>query len=395
MTDRTKRRTDRPGYNYRDRADGTRAHYWKPGRAVKGAPPYLESRPIADGATDDEISKLCQAWTDELKVDLNSIETAPTFDGTISSVIHLYRTDLESPFHALKQTTRKRDYEPMLRLLDRTVGKRAIKVLTGADFRRWYKNWSADGKVHTAHNAIRKLRTVLSYGASERLAGCGQVREILSLMEFEAPAPRKMKLEYSHAQAIIAKAIEMGRPSIALTQAIQFETALRRIDIIGQWVPVQSKDEGGIVRGQTRWVGPTIAVVDGEMIMRIAATSKTKSEAAFDLKACPLVMQVIEAHPLPKLGPLIVSERTGLPYRENYYATEWREVARAAGVPDSIWSMDSRAGAISEAELATGNIDMARKLATHSDPKTTRRYVRNDLLESNRAVAEARSKHRR
>jgi hypothetical protein len=361
---------------------------------VKGAPSYLESRPIADGATDEQISRLCQAWTDELKSDLDRLERAPAFDGTISALIHLYRTDKESPFHALKQTTRKRDYEPMLRLLDRTVGKRAIKVLTGADFRRWYRSWSADGKTHTAHNAIRKLRTVLSYGASERMPGCSQAREILSLMEFEAPAPRKVKLEYAHAQAIIAKAIEMGRPSIALTQAIQFETALRRIDIIGQWVPVENEDEGGIVRGKTRWVGPTAAVVDGDLVMRIS-TSKTKSDAAFDLTACPLVMQVIADHPLPRLGPLIISEKTGLPYRENYYATEWREIARAAGVPDSIWSMDSRAGAISEAEIATGDIDMARKLATHTDPKTTRRYVRNDLLESNRTVAEARSKHRR
>lgn len=98
--------------------------------------------------------------------------------------------------------------------------------------------------------------------------------------------------------------------------------------------------------------------------------------------------------PLPNLGPLIVSEKTGIPYRENYYAQNWREVAKAAGVPEDVLSMDARAGAISEVEEATGDLDAARKMAGHTTTKTTLVYVRNDDLANNRRIAEARSKLR-
>ena len=88
-------------------------------------------------------------------------------------------------------------------------------------------------------------------------------------------------------------------------------------------------------------------------------------------------------------GPLIVSEVTGLPYRENYYATDWRSIAKSAGVPQEVWSMDARAGAISEAEEATGSLDAARKTGRpHQRASTTLGYVRNDDLDNNRKVAE-------
>ncbi|TPW26380.1 hypothetical protein [Pararhizobium mangrovi] len=89
-----------------------------------------------------------------------------------------------------------------------------------------------------------------------------------------------------------------------------------------------------------------------------------------------------------------MSEKTGIPYREKYYATDWREIAKKAGVPSEVWSMNSRSGAISEEDGATGNLEPARKFATHSSTKTTLRYARNDVLESNRSAALARQKLR-
>ena len=391
----TKLRKDRPGYQYRKRADGTVAHYWNPKRATRKAPEGLLVRPIADDATDDEIAAICRTWTDELLADLENIETGPRYDGTISSLIRLYRTDAESPFKALKHTTRIRDYEPSLRLIDRTVGKRAIAALKGVDFRRWYREWTGKGHVRRAHGAIRKLRTVLSYGVQERLAGCSAAREILHLMDFEAPPPRKIKMEYEQAVAICQKAIEIGRPSIALTQSLQWDTGLRRIHIIGEWLPVEEGDAGGIIRGKTKWQGLTVADISADMILTIPIISRNKVATRHDLTACPLVMEMIDKIGLPEMGPLIISEATGRPYRENYYATDWRKVAKAAGVPDEVQCMDTRAGAISEAEEATGSIDAARKLAGHTNARTTLRYVRNDDLKNNRKVAKARSQLRK
>lgn len=351
-------------------------------------------RPLDQALSDDGIAAQCRAWTDELLADLEGRSAAPTYDGTINSLIVLYRTDENSPYQALKHATKIRDYDPSLRLISKTVGARQIPALRGEDFRRWYREWGKGGLTRRAHGAIRKLRSVLSYGVEQKLRGCSQAREILSLIRFATPEPRRVKMEYEHARSICLKAIELGRPSIAITQAIQWDTALRRIHVIGEWLPVQEGDTGGIIRGKTKWRGLTASDVSGDNVLTVPVTSKGKAATRHDLTACPLVMEVLKVASLPSVGPLIVSEKTGLPYRENYYAQDWREIAKAAGVPVDVWSMDSRAGAISEAEEATGDLDAARKMAGHTTTKTTLVYVRNDDLANNRRIAEARAKLR-
>lgn len=140
--------------------------------------------------------------------------------------------------------------------------------------------------------------------------------------------------------------------------------------------------------------GLTAADISADKVLTVPVTSKGKAVTRHDLTACPLVMEVLKVAKLPSLGPLIVSEKTGIPYRENYYAQDWREIAKAADVHKNVWSMDARAGSICEAEEATGDLDAARKMAGHTTPKTTLVYVRNDDLANNRRVAEARAKMR-
>jgi hypothetical protein len=403
----TEQRKDRPGYKYRPRSDGSRAHYWVPQRAVKHAPAALDPRPITGAMieaalaadpdladADAAIAKFCRDWTDELRGDLEVRAKGPVYDGSVSSLILYYRTHEKSPFKKLKHSTRIRDYEPSLRLIAKSVGERLVRNLVGSDFTRWFESWGSKGRARRAHGAIRKLRAVLSFGTTERLDGCRQAREILSLMEFETPAARRVKMEYRHALKICAMAIRLERPSIALTQALQWDTALRRIHIIGEWLPIEQGEAGGIVRGRTKWRGLTVADISGKQVLTVPLTSKGKDATDHDLGKCALVQMVLKRVRLPAFGPLIVSETTGLPYRENYYATDWREIATAAGVPETVWSMDARAGAISEAEEAT-DIESARKMAGHTTIKTTQGYVRNRDLANNVKVAEARARLRK
>ena len=65
-------------------------------------------------------------------------------------------------------------------------------------------------------------------------------------------------------------------------------------------------------------------------------------------------------------GPVILDERTGKPYRQCEFARRFREVAWAAGVPDTIWNMDARAGAVTDAyEKGAREVD-AMDLGTHT-----------------------------
>ena len=98
--------------------------------------------------------------------------------------------------------------------------------------------------------------------------------------------------------------------------------------IIAEWVPVNNDDTGGIVRGKTRWQGLSAADISPEQVLTVPMTSKNKKATRHDLTCCPLVSEILKVAPLPGVGPLIISEKTGLPHRENYYATDWREIAK-------------------------------------------------------------------
>ncbi|NRB32761.1 MAG: hypothetical protein HRU27_19405 [Rhizobiaceae bacterium] len=339
---------------------------------------------------DENIARLCREYTTELKLELAEPDQPYAFDGTIRSLIETYTTDPTSPFQSIKHSTRIRDYQPTLRIIEETVGERRIDALRRSDFVHWHDQWGRGKRHRRAQGCIKLLRAILSYGATERLHGCSEAREILSIMKFKAPPSRMVKLERHHAYDIVENALEMGFPSIALTQALQWDTAIRRIDLIGQWNPCEP-GSSGIVSGGTRWTGLTAQNVHKGILTIYTSKSGETQLTEHDLNECPLVQRVIQEYPLPKVGPLIVSEDTGKPWRENYYATQWRKIANEADVPEKIWSMDSRSGALSEAAKVVHK-EIVQDLAGHTTPKMTDKYLRNSPLEANRLAARARRK---
>lgn len=374
-------RTDRPGYKSRANKDGTTVHYWSPQRAVKGVSSALSAIRLPDDLTDQQIVDECQRLTEQLREELQDVDAPPTYDGTIKALIDCYKHDTTSTLHSVKHSTRVRDYEPSLRVLEKNIGTRRIDVLRASDFKKWYMEWRKRGHRRAA-GAIKLLRVILSYGAGERLPGCLQARTIMADMMFEQPAPRTVAMTYEQCLAIVKASAELKCPSIGFVEALKFETALRRIDVIGEWAP---PPEGG----EFRWKGLTTKDISRDLILSIK-TSKTGAEAKRDLKVMPLVAEALKAYALPEIGPVVIDEDHGKPYWDNRYTEKFRKVRTKAGVPDHVWSMDSRAGAVTETLEATGSLEDARILATHTTTKMTQRYSRGDGLAASRKVAESR-----
>jgi site-specific recombinase XerD len=65
-----------------------------------------------------------------------------------------------------------------------------------------------------------------------------------------------------------------------------------------------------------------------------------------------------------------------LPVRERNYRKWFRAIARAAEIPDEVWSMDSRAGAATAADEAGADLEAISDMLTHAEPRTTVRYIR-------------------
>ena len=85
------------------------------------------------------------------------------------------------------------------------------------------------------------------------------------------------------------------------------------------------------------------------------------------------------------VGPVVIDERSKLPWRATHFSHTVRKIARAAGWPDDLWNTDSRAGAVSEAFEAGADLTDVRRTATHTQMATTMIYSRGGVVQSSRA----------
>ena len=100
------------------------------------------------------------------------------------------------------------------------------------------------------------------------------------------------------------------------------------------------------------------------------------------------MLQELDAvDPSRRIGPLIISEATGQPYKAGKFSEAFRRVANRAGIPRTVWSMDARAGATSEAYDAGASETDVMKHAGHRNRQTSARYNRGSLKQTERVAA--------
>lgn len=328
------------------------------------------------------------------------VPEAVPFDGTLRTLINCYRTDPDSQYQKGRYVTR-RNYDNQLRRIEEDHGEAIIAELNARNFKRWHEQWMERGTA-TAHGLIGMLRTIFGFGVVFlEDPGCQKCQLLLHGMKFKMGGRRQERLTAEQATAIRAEAHRTGQPSIALAQAFQFECTFRQKDVIGEWVPQEERELSEVIdnRNGTKWLrGLRWNEIDANLILR-HSTSKKGKAVEVNLRLAPMVMDELSATNLSKnitqniTGPVIVREKTGLPWTATAFRGAWRALARACGVPDSVWSMDSRAGAISEATTAGAALELVRHAATHSDIKTTQGYDRAQA-DATATVMVLRVKHR-
>jgi hypothetical protein len=229
----------------------------------------------------------------------------------------------------------------------------------------------------------------MSFGVTQGFDDCAKADAILGKLRFDAPAARNEKLTREQVEAVCRKAHDLGLHSIALATVLQFELAFRQKDVIGEWEPCE-ETVGGIVHNGTRWVsGLTWSHIDASMILRKAPV-KTKRhgiEVEHDLKLYPMLMEELARVPFNRgVGPMILSEATGEPYKHRTFTQTWRRVAKAAGIPSHVKNMDARAGAISEAYDSGADETSVMKHAGHRNRQTSAKYNRGSLEQKSRVA---------
>jgi Phage integrase family len=172
--------------------------------------------------------------------------------------------------------------------------------------------------------------------------------------------------EMTYAQAAVRNALEIGKAAV---------------------IPCdRAKGAGEMWLGRFRW--------DNEPGWKLRLKkSKTRSAIKFDLQNYSLLFPLLESVPLhERAGPIVKGEH-GVPVRERSYRKWFRKIARAAGIPDEVWNMDSRAGGATKADEAGADLKAISGHLTHSETKTTVRYIHR-VQKRTTAVAEARNRKR-
>lgn len=366
--------------------------------------------PLPPDADMESLSQLCYKhsarlddWIATQSILVDDAPALPHYDGSVLSACQLYQRHPHSRFHKVKHNTRK-SYTDSLKIIEATVGKRLIRNLTVLDVQHWYDEWRKPAlpngreRIDRAHDAVSMFKTVLRFTAAAlRRPECKQLIDDLenagSLVRFERGGAREEEMTFAQAGAFIRKALEMGNSGVlpldrarymAIGIAAQFELLLRQKDIIGDW---------GGPRGE-KWIGYfTWENIPGWRWRMKTSKSKYRAAAEFDLSLYSLLFPLLEAVPHNERVGAIIKGEHGQPVRERSYRKWFRQIARAAGIPDEVWSMDSRAGGVTEAEEAGATTDAVQGATTHSEKHMTLRYKRRNATKI-ATVAEARNRKR-
>jgi hypothetical protein len=378
----------------------------------KGFEPKSQRVWIGSAPTDVErhqISDLCKRLQDEMLIfgrgGLPTSSIQYVFDGSLRSLINLYQTDPDSRYHK-KQYAVRANHNTLYRRLMDEHGDVQLADIKARLIIAWNAQWTDGGvKLATGDSFRGRLRELVTFGATiledpecERLCG------VMPKMRFENAKPRTAIMRAEQAIAHRNMARKVGWRSMALADAMQFDLTLRQKDVVGELVPMREPGVSDVHFDGKKWIkGARWEEVDENFIFR-HVTSKRGKPVEADLHYAPMVMEelsLIAKVPVAELrrdmfpasGPMIISETQQRPWRAQSFRRQWRKIARLAGIPDDLRSMDARAGAITEATDAGASLEDVRHAATHSDISMTQRYSRGSA-EKVATVMKLRVEHR-
>jgi integrase len=388
------------------RVQGGRLLWRASKEAVKKGYPVKSANLTMHAGNDAMIRAQCERLQGEMLAWLSgSVNRSTEFNGTFKSIFDLYENDPRSPYHKLKPRTRQ-PYSVYLNMMRVEIGHCHIDKSDGRDVQDWFDSWKAPAKkggkllLAKAHMSISVLKAALAYAIMCRKPGCADFRMAMP-KRLQAIPPRKFALVASQIDALRQAAHEIQRPTAALAYALQFEGAIRQIDVIGQWVPLSDPRPSAIHYRGKKWLGPTWEKnVDKNLIFKFKPTKTedtSEEEVSLDLRACPMVMEELEMTlDSGRLsGPLIIDRGTGRPFSVSKYTRTWRACATIAKIPRAVWNRDLRKSGSTEARAAGAPVDDVKKLMGHTEETDTTEKV-YDLahLEAHRRIAAARKAHR-
>lgn len=351
--------------------------FWRPpGRDIKAG--YAVKSVRLSGPEEDQAAK-CRELTREL---LHWRDGAPKVTPfTWAWAVARYRSDELSKYHDLKPNTRK-SYDEHFDgwLKSTTVAETLVSETTFETLMRWKRAMEKNGRsVSFIKKRFTHLSIVANYGLALKPSAFRDVCAILSsgALNLRNPRPRQVFPTPEQIAAVIEAADKAGASAYALGISLQWWLTLRAVDVRGQWF-------------KERWAdGLTWDMVDLDKMIIRKMVSKTERHddrpMVWDLSPIPELVERLQRIPKDeRVGAVVKVD--GVPFKVRHYSALWRKFARKAGVPDEVWMMDTRSGAINEALSLGADRIALQHAANHKDGATTERYIRAREVGANNVI---------
>lgn len=261
---------------------------------------------------------------------------------TFPTLVNVYLNHEHSPYRKLSHASR-RFYDGQIRRLLDGIGDTKLAELKLPAIMALYNSWTDNGtaRISHGHAGISILRGLIYFGAvTLEDPECVRLAVILRKQKFKNVGARTAKITAAHVNLIRMKAHETDWHSIALYQALIFETKLKQKQILGEWVPLGERGESKVVTDGKKWL-PGLLWSDIDENLIVTHKMRDGSIERTDLKNCPMVMEELDLIKGNRFGPVIVCDSTKLPWVGSYFRAIWRKLAAECEIPKEIRSTDA------------------------------------------------------
>lgn len=313
--------------------------YFQATPAMKRAGIFSEALGTEMTAAKARADSLNASW-DEIRRGLEPVGKRPARPGTLSHLVEGLRRSTEWSDKA-PRTIEELEYA--LAIVEPIFGAYNLKQITPDACRDFYDALRETGSIHRAARVMKWLRYLFNFAIRFNKADINPTLAV----RIKHPKPRRTLWNEGQVLSVITKAIEVGRPCIALAILIAYDTSLREGDILAlTWDTYRPSADGNgmsLVFDQAKTGRAQAAPLDAETVAMIEASRI--NEGTIPLATAPIIR-----------GP------HGRPYKKDNFTHRFRDICRAVGVPDDLQFRDLRRTVQTEVAEGEGtSAEMASK----------------------------------
>jgi len=332
-------------------------YFWRPTNAVKKL--GFANTPLGEDLfTAIQEAQRLNAEVEKIRRGAN--DRPEPVHGSIAHAIKLYKAD--DAFTRLKPRTRK-GYEKILREIERVAGKAMAAAITRKGLKATYKQLKPRG-LHIAAAHMRIWSILMGVALDEGLRK-PELGNPASKLKITTPPPRRHRPTFEEVMRFCEVAKCEDRRSLKLAALLAFELNQRETDII----PMP----------RTAYDGLRVQIRQGKggTLVKVLATKELKAE-----------LDAVEH----EHATLVISEATGLPYKEDYFRHEFRRIADLAGLDFQF--RDLRRGGLTETGDAGATLLQLHATSGHKSMQSSEPYLVATIDQADAAIRK-RERYRR